>query len=423
MASEKLTAASGASLAAHSESPLSDIDWQPPEPAAVLDSEQQALAAARQVAALAVADAATRDRDRIYPLEALSLFSRSGLASLSVPRAFGGGGLPYRTVAEVFRLISAADPSLGQIPQNHFGLIQFVRDAGTPEQQAAIFKAVVNGHRLGNGGPEKNSRHTRDVQARLRQSEQGLRLSGEKFYSTGALFAHLIVTTAVDDNGKAVMAFIPRQTPGLEIIDDWSGIGQRTTASGTVRLTNVWVDPARVIAVPDAGQPSLRGPVSQLIQAAIDAGIARGAFDEACEFIRQHSRPWVDAGVERNACDPHLQADVGRVWIALQAAEALLRRAANTLDALDPQRLDAAGIAQASIAVAEAKVLTTNVALTASEKLLEWGGSRSSLSEHNLDRHWRNARTHTLHDPVRWKYHAIGNYYLNAIFPARHAWI
>jgi len=40
-----------------------------------------------------------------------------------------------------------------------------------------------------------------------------------------------------------------------------------------------------------------------------------------------------------------------------------------------------------------------------------------------LDRHWRNARTHTLHDPVRWKYHAIGNYYLNHILPARHAWI
>ncbi len=423
MAFEKPETAGHSGPAEPGENPPGDPYWQPPDVVAVLHTGQQAIAAAQQVAALAVADAARRDRDRIYPLEALALFSRSGLASLSVPRAFGGGGLSWRTVAEVFRLISAADPSLGQIPQNHFGLIQFVRDAGTPEQQAAIFNAVVNGCRLGNGGPEKNSRHTRDVQARLRQSEQGWLLTGEKFYSTGALFAHLVVTTAIDDNGRTVMAFIPRQAPGLTMVDDWSGIGQRTTASGTIRLADVRVDPAWVIPYPDADRPSLRGPVSQLIQAAIDAGIARGAFDEACEFIRQHARPWVESGLTRSADDPHLQADVGRVWVELQAAEALLRRAAATLDALDPARLEAASVARASIAVAEAKALTTHIALKASEKLLEWGGSRASLGELGLDRHWRNARTHTLHDPVRWKYHAIGNYYLNAVFPARHAWI
>lgn len=311
-------------------------------PARVILSDELALCAARAVAELALRDAATRDRERIYPLEALELFSRSGLGSISVPREFGGGGLSYRTVAEVFRIISAADPSLWQIPQNHFGLIQFLRDEGTFAQQQRLFAAVVQGQRLGNGGPEKNSRHARDVQARLRQREGGLRLSGSKFYSTGAL---------------------------------------------------------------------------------IDGGIARGAFDEACAFVRQHSRPWVDAGVERNSDDPHLQADVGRVWIEIAAADALLRRAARFLDEVDPASLDAATAARASIVVAEAKVLTTQAALKASEKLLEWGGSRATLAEHNLDRHWRNARTHTLHDPIRWKFHAIGNYYLNGVFPVRHAWI
>jgi len=157
---------------------------QPAEPAQVISSHDQAIRAAHAVAELATGDAALRDRDRIYPLEALSLFSRSGLGSISVPRAFGGGGLSYQTVAEVFRIISAADPSLGQIPQNHFGIIQFVRDEGTPAQQQTLFSAVVAGQRLGNGGPEKNTRHTREVLARLHSTEQGLRLTGEKFYST-----------------------------------------------------------------------------------------------------------------------------------------------------------------------------------------------------------------------------------------------
>lgn len=282
---------------------------------------------------------------------------------------------------------------------------------------------MVQGQRLGNGGPEKNTRHTREVTARLVLGPDGLRLTGSKFYSTGALFADIIVTTALNDDGQAVMAFMPRKSAGLEIVDDWSGMGQRTTASGTIHLDAVRVDAALVIPVPASDKPSLRGPVSQLLQAAIDAGIGRGAFDEGCEFIRRHSRPWVDAGVERNADDPHLQADVGRVFIELVAAESLLRQAARTLDNIDPARLDAQTAAQASIAVAEAKVLTTEIALKASEKLLEWGGSRATLSEHGLDRHWRNARTHTLHDPLRWKFHAIGNYYLNGQLPVRHAWI
>ncbi len=397
--------------------------WRTVAPAAVITDEWQAIEAARAVAALAAVDVVKRDRERIYPQEALALFSRSGLGSILVPREYGGGGLSYRTVAEVFRLISVVDPSLGQIPQNHFGLIQYLRDEATEAQKTGLFSRVVAGYRIGNGGPEKGARHTREVLARLHYTADGPRLTGEKFYSTGALFADIAATTAIDDHGNAVLAFIPLPAQGLQIIDDWSGIGQRTTASGTMRLQEVAVDPQWLVAVPATDKPSLRGPVSQLIQAAIDAGIARGAFEEAREFILHQSRPWVDAGVERNADDTQLQADVGRVYVGLLAAEAALRQAAEVLDSIDPTQLDAATAATASIAVAGAKVLTTAAALQTSEKLLEWGGSRATLAQHGLDRHWRNARTHTLHDPVRWKHHTLGNYYLNGVEPVRHAWI
>lgn len=391
-------------------------------PAAVITADSVAIKAAQHVAAQAKEGAVERDRQRIYPLALLEQFTRLGLGSISVPCRFGGGGLSFQTVAEVFRLIAASDPSLAQIPQNHFGLIQFILGEGAPGQQQRLLQAVVSGKRLGNGGPEKNSKHTRDVQAQLVTTADGLQLSGEKFYSTGALFADILVTTA-QHNGQPVMAFIPLPAPGVTIVDDWSGIGQRTTASGTVRLHQVPVDAALTIPLPSGEKPTLRGAVSQLIQAAIDAGIAQGALDDALEFVRGSSRPWVDAAVSRNADDPYIVADVGRLATELSAANALLARAARLLDALDQSALTAEAGARASIAVAEAKVLTTGVALRASEKLLEWGGSRATLLKHGLDRHWRNARTHTLHDPVRWKTHAIGNYYLNGVLPARHAWI
>ncbi|WP_442797066.1 SfnB family sulfur acquisition oxidoreductase [Pantoea vagans] len=397
----------------------------PPETclAAVITRRDQAIQAARSLAEQAKPGAIERDQQRLYPRDLLDNFTRLGLGSISVPRRFGGGGLDFQTVAEVFRIISASDPSLGQIPQNHFGLIQFILGEGNPQQQTTLLQAVVSGKRLGNGGPEKNTRHTRDIQARLVSDGPEHRLTGEKFYSTGALFADILVTTALQERDQPAMAFIPLPANGVEIIDDWSGMGQRTTASGTVRLDRVAVDPALLIPLPPAEKPTLRGAVSQLIQAAIDAGIAQGALDDALEFVRSSSRPWVDAGVDRNADDPYILADIGRISTELSAANALLRRAAKVLDSLDQQALTAENSAAASIAVAEAKVLTTDIALRASEKLLEWGGSRATLLQHGLDRHWRNARTHTLHDPVRWKTHAIGNYYLNAIYPARHAWI
>lgn len=397
----------------------------PPETfqAAVITCQKQAIQAAHALAEQAKPGAVARDQQRLYPRELISQFTRLGLGSISVPRRFGGGGLDFGTVAEVFRIISASDPSLGQIPQNHFGLIQFILGEGEPSQQEKWLQAVVSGKRLGNGGPEKNSRHTRDIQARLVREGQTSRLSGEKFYSTGALFADILVTTALQEDDQPAMAFIPLPAEGVEIVDDWSGMGQRTTASGTVRLDRVIVGPDAIIPLPPPDKPTLRGAVSQLIQAAIDAGIAQGALDDALEFVRHHSRPWVDAGVARNADDPYILADIGRISTELSAANALLRRAARVLDSLASQPLTAENSAAASIAVAEAKVLTTDIALRASEKLLEWGGSRATLLQHGLDRHWRNARTHTLHDPVRWKTHAIGNYYLNAIYPARHAWI
>ncbi|AEF45591.1 Acyl-CoA dehydrogenase type 2 domain protein [Serratia sp. AS12] len=407
-------------------SPAPDAANFPPaeeRPHRIVD-DPQALDAARQVAVAAAPEAQLRDRQRRYPLQQLALFTQSGLGGISIPREYGGPELSFTTLAEVFRLISAVDPALGQIPQNHFGLIQLIRDVGSEEQKRRIFAAVLAGQRIGNGGPEKNSKHTLDMQSRLRQTADGLRFTGDKFYSTGALFAHIVAAKALDDRQQPVLALIPHPAAGLEIVDDWSGMGQRTTASGTVHLREVLVDPANVIPLlPLAEKPTIQGAVSQLIQAAIDAGIAQGALDEATQFIRERSRPWIDAGVERNADDPYILADVGRLSMELSAANALLRRAARTLDEVDRRPVTAESAAAASIAVAEAKVLTTEVALLASEKLFEWSGSRATLAEHGLDRHWRNARTHTLHDPVRWKYHAIGEYYLNGRFPARHSWI
>jgi SfnB family sulfur acquisition oxidoreductase len=393
-------------------------------PSTILVTDADALQAARALAEAAQAEAIQRDRERRLPWELVERFTASGLGSIAVPREFGGPQLSFVTIAEVFRIISAADPALGQIPQNHFGLLGLLRVAASPEQQRRLFASVLAGWRIGNGGPERGSRHTLDIQARLIRREGRWLFSGEKFYSTGAIFAHWVASKALDEQGRPWLAFIQRGRPGLRIVNDWSGFGQRTTASGTVLLNEVEVDENNLIPLwPLVEQPSIQGAFSQLIQAAIDLGIADAAVRDAIAFVRDRARPWVDAKVERAGDDPYVIADIGRLQIELHAAEALLHEAGRVLDEVAAAPIDADVAARASIAVAEAKALTTEISLVASEKLLELSGSRATLAEFGLDRHWRNARTHTLHDPVRWKYHAIGAWHLNGRHPNRHSWI
>lgn len=401
------------------------LDVAPPlHPANLLRDDADAIAAARELAATVRTHAATRDRERQLPWSEIELFTRSGLGGISIPRAYGGPQVSFVTVAEVFAILSAADPAVGQIPQNHFGILNSLVGSAIEAQKKTLFASILGGARIGNGGPERGTKHTLDIRTRLTADGDQFLLNGRKFYSTGALFAHWVAVKAINDDGNQVLVFVPRGTPGLHIIDDWSGFGQRTTASGSVLLENVRVTGELVVDNWKLGlAPNIQGAVSQLIQAAIDAGIAREAIEDSIQFVRERSRPWIDAQVERASDDPYVIADIGKLKLELHAAEALLRKAGRVLDDIAAAPIDESAAARASIVVAEAKVLTTQIALQASEKLFELSGSRATLAEFNLDRHWRNARVHTLHDPVRWKVHAVGAWHLNGTLPARHSWI
>ncbi|MCU4582339.1 SfnB family sulfur acquisition oxidoreductase [Acinetobacter gyllenbergii] len=390
----------------------------------LISNDQQAINAAYQVADFALEDRNHRDQNRILPTEQIIQFSQKGLGGIRVPQQYGGAFVSNKTLAHVFRILTKADANVGQIPQNQFGLLNFINITGSDVQKQFVYTEILAGKRIANGGPEKNSKDTKAIQTTLRLENGQYFLNGEKFYSTGTSFADWLAIRALHPDGYTVLTLVERHAEGVEVINDWNGFGQRTTASGTVKLHNVVVDPAlffdeRIIA----DTPNVRGAYSQLLQVAIDVGIAEAAFDDTLSSIRK-ARPIIDAGVEKASEEHYTLQEVGKLNILLDAAILLLDDAAEYLDELDQiAEISAEQAARASILVAEAKIYANDAALHISEKLLELGGSRASLSQHNLDQHWRNARVHTLHDPVRWKFHAIGDYYLNGTHPARHAWI
>ena len=389
----------------------------------VLHSDAEALKVAHELAAVLKRDSALRDRERRLPHDELELFSHTGLWGISVPKAYGGAGVSNTTLAQVIALISAADSSLGQIPQNHFYALEVLRVNGRPQQKQRLYAQVLAGERFGNALAELGTKNAHERTTHLAKAEHGFRITGRKFYATGALYAQRIPTLVVDDDGVQHLAFVPRDSEGLSIIDDWSGFGQRTTGSGSVVFDNVWVAAEDVIPFQSAFErPTTVGPLAQILHAAIDTGIARAAFEDALHFVRTKTRPWIDSGNDTASEDPLTLKSFGHLSIRLHATEALLERSGEFLDRAQADS-NAQTVAAASIAVAEVRALSTEISLAAGSTLFELAGSQATLAEHGLDRHWRNARVHTLHDPVRWKYHAVGAYHLNGTLPARHSWI
>ncbi|ADQ85118.1 SfnB family sulfur acquisition oxidoreductase [Methylovorus sp. MP688] len=389
----------------------------------IIKSDEEAIAVAHQVAAHIAKEAAVRDAERRLPRAELDYFSQSGLWGITVPKEYGGAFVSNSTLAEVIAIVAEADPSIGQIPQNHLYMVEGLRLDGTEWQKKFFFDLVLQGVRFGNAFSEIGTRTVNDVKTRLTPTEGGYLLSGKKFYSSGALLADWVPVVAKDENDNTVVAFVQKGSKGLTIIDDWSSFGQRTTASGTTVLENIFVPSEYVLPHHLAfDRPTPMGPIAQIIQAGVDTGIARAALRDTLHFVRNHTRPWIDTDLEHGYEDPLTLKDIGDIQIRVHATDALLKRAGEFIDTAQKNPNEDT-VAAASIAVAEAKVLSTETALLAGSKLFELAGTRSTLGEYNLDRHWRNARTHTLHDPVRWKYYAVGNYVLNKVNPPRHPWI
>jgi SfnB family sulfur acquisition oxidoreductase len=384
----------------------------------VIRTESEAVAAARTIASQIEQGASERDRQRSLPFAEVETLSQSGLLGLIIPRAHGGAEVSYPILAEIFKILAKADSNIAQIPQNHYAFLSSIKREGTESQKDFFFKEVLQGALFGNALSERGTKRAVGFKTRLtRRPEGGFTLTGRKYYCTGALFAKWIPVMALDELDRFIIAFVPRQTAGVEVIDDWQGLGQRTTASGSVVLNEVQVLEEHVIEHwRSYAGPQLFGAFGQLMHVAIDVGIASAALEDAARFVRERSRPWFESGLERATDEPYVIKRFGELGVKLSAAEALLERAAASLDEAE-KNLTAETAGRASLVIASAKAFATEVAIEITNALFEVSGTAAMDEKYNLDRHWRNARIHTLHDPVAWKYHHVGHWVLNGKLP------
>ncbi|BCP55197.1 hypothetical protein K32_38140 [Kaistia sp. 32K] len=356
-------------------------------------------------------DAAQRDRERATPKAELEAIARSGLLAITVPTAFGGAGLGFADALEVSRRLSIGDSSVGQIMTIHYGILESLIRTATEAQLARWLPQVVRGARFGNAAAERGVAHAKITATRLAAQPDGsYRLNGRKFYSTGATGADFVSVLAVGDDGQPSIAVVAAGSDGLTLLDDWHGLGQRGTGSGTAILDNVVVAADEILPrwlnseVPTTGNAG-----ANLAHVGIDLGIARAALSGIVDLIAASADPVPD----------EILGNLGAFSAHLAASEALFAEALDSLRALASQTLTEAVVQRFSLEVSVVKVHAGELAIDIAAGLLDIAAEFARPDLIGLDRHWRNARTHTLHDPSRWRYLRIGDHALNGRLPPR----
>jgi alkylation response protein AidB-like acyl-CoA dehydrogenase len=371
--------------------------------------------------------AADRERLRVMPHDQIRRLADQGLFTYRIPAAYGG---PGSTVAELFQFIvdlSAADSNIAQSLRPGFLTVESLIWSADEGDRRLWFPRILAGDVIGNAGWERGGANG-EIRTRITCDGAVFRVNGTKSYSTGALFADWVSTTALGEDGSTVHFTVPRDREGLRLLDDWDGAGQRLTASGTTELDDLVVYPDEIRKQAAQGLRSPVVAVAQLFLGAVLAGIARNALADAVAFTRARARPIVHAGTRKSSDDLYVQHAVGEISARAFAAEAAVLRAASSIDrameAAEPlptgtragNGIDQA-LTEAAIDVAQAQFFAAEAALRNGELIFDVGGASATLREHNLDRHWRNARTVANHNPRAYKAGVVGAYRLNGAEP------
>ncbi|RZJ12677.1 MAG: monooxygenase [Rubrivivax sp.] len=387
-------------------------------PRATAISASEALALAEPVAQRLAATAIVRDQAGGHAREQRELIRTSGLLALTVPGAHGGLGGSWPTFYRVLRRLSQADSALAHLFGFHHLQLAGVMLYGSEAQQQRLLGQTVE-HRWFWG----NALNPLDKRLLATDAISSYRLDGVKSFASGSVGSDLLTLSAWHaPTQTALIAVLPTAAAGVTVNADWDAFGQKQTDSGTVSFDAVHLAAGDVLQPPGAAptlRASLRTQVSQLIMANLYLGIAQGALQEALRFNRDEARPWFQSGVSASVDDPFVQHRYGELWLKVRPAEALADSAAATLQhALDRgDALTPADRGEVAIAIAEAKVLAHRAAVEVSTDLFELTGARSTSARYGMDRFWRNARVHTLHDPVDYKLRDLGRHALTGAWP------
>lgn len=362
-------------------------------------------------------DAVERDSLGGRPTEQIRLLKESGLPSAQIPPRYGGKGASWLSILRIVREFARTDGSLAHLFGYHHLPLNLILFRGSEAQRDKWLRASAAANLVwGNSGNAMSKTSSG------RRVAAGWVVSGSRPFSSGSHIADYIQISWENPEGERLTAAVPADRDGIVINDDWDGIGQRQTGSGTVNFRDVIILDDELISspsVPLTPYSSLISLLQQSVLLNVFVGSAQGALEEGRDYTKTSSRPWIYSGVEKHTDDPWIKRQYGDLYIRTLAATELADKAARSLDEAFNQGpgLTHQDRGAAAIDIATANVYAGEVALAASSEIFEVMGARSATRDNGFDRFWRNVRTHTLHNPAEYKKRTIGTWVLSGEFP------
>lgn len=368
------------------------------------------------------AGAVEREQSRGLPFEPIQWLKEAGFGALRVPIEYGGGGVSLPQLFELLIELAEADSNVPQALRGHFAFAEDRLNATPGPARDLWFKRFVDGDIVGCAWTETGSVPLGDVLTKVSPDGEQWRLNGEKFYSTGSLFSDWIdVYAQRSDTGGDVIAAVRTRQPGIVQSDDWDGFGQRTTGSGTSRFTDAEVDAENIIDF--ATRFKYQTAFYQLVLLSTLAGIGRAALNDVAHQVRERKRIYSHGNAPRASDDAQVQQVVGEVAALVYAAQATTLRAAQPAQRAylarfaGDEALEQAANVAAELESAKAQVVVSELIQRATTALFNALGASDVRQGKSLDRHWRNARTVSSHNPVIYKARIVGDWVINGTEP------
>lgn len=362
--------------------------------------------------------ASRRDLERELPFAAFALIRQAGLGALRIPQALGGPGGSVSDYIEVIAALASADPNVAHALRSHFNFTEAVVHSPDSAEKRDYVAKILNGQLFAGAHTEVGA-PLGTLVTRLTRDGEGYRLNGKKWYATGSAYADYLSFSAIDDHGQLISVLLPADREGIQVLDDWDGMGQRLTASGGVLLDNVQVFADELKSRghnADVGRHC--STLRQLHLAACAGGVVRNIHQDALGYVRKQARAAMHSPAAVARDDHFVQQVVGEIAANTYAVDALiahtariLERSSQALLANDPV-LDQQLI-EASVSNAQLQVVVAKLALRSAEVMFEVGGGSATSRTYNFDRHWRNIRTVLNHNPLLHKARVVGDFYIN----------
>jgi alkylation response protein AidB-like acyl-CoA dehydrogenase len=334
------------------------------------------------------------DRQRTYPTAFVKALTDAGWLSILIPESYGGAGLGISAAAAVLEEIHAAGCNAAACHAQMYTMGTVLRHGSAAQKERYLPKIASGELRLQAFGVTEPSSGTDTLSLRtaaVKKDNSRYIVNGQKIWTSRAEHSDLMLllarTTPRDQTKK--------RTEGLSVflVDMREALGKGLTIRPIRTMMNhnsteVFFDNMEVPAenlIGEEGQGFryiLSGMNAERILIAAEClGDGRWFIDRATEYARQRNLFGRPIGQNQG-----VQYPIARAYVALQAAELMVRKAASLYES---------GIncgEEANVA----KLLASEASWQAAEMCVQTHGGFGFAEEFDVERKFREARLYTV---------------------------